>query len=320
MPQPYDLPLHELEQYKPKLTKEADFDEFWKSTLSQLAEVPLSYELTPYPYPAKGVQVYRIQYSGFREAKIDGWMAIPAGEGPHPALAMFHGYNWAFDGNLHDTVNWALHGYVTLQMLCRGQQGLSVDNTMYSNGGYAGWMTKGILDPQEYYYRAVYMDAVRAVEILASLPHVDEKRIGVSGGSQGGALTLAAAALSSLPVVAAADFPYLSHFERAIEITPEGPYSEINEYFRRHSHPDIEARSKRTLSYFDMMNLSPRIQCKTWVSTGLVDMITPPSTIFAVYNHMQCEKEISVHRYFGHEFIPRAHEERLQWLYNMLHE
>ena len=318
MAQPYDLPLHELERYKPALTREADFDDFWDRTLRELADIPLAYELEPYDYPARGVAVYKLSYRGFRGSHIEGWLAMPSGDGPHPGLALYHGYNWAFEGNLNETVNWALHGYAAFAMHCRGQQGGSVDNTVYSNGGTPGWMTKGIVSEEEYYYRGVYMDAVRAVEILASLDQVDAGRIGVSGGSQGGALTMAVAALSTIPVVAAADYPYLSHFERAVEMTPSGPYAEINEFFRRNGDPGIERRAMRTLSYFDVMNLAPRIGCRTWVSIGLVDTITPPSTVFAAYNHLSCEKEISVYRYFGHEGIPRAHEKRLRVLLDTL--
>ena len=117
-------------------------------------------------------------------------------------------------------------------MLVRGQQGRSADNVISSSGFAAGWLTKGILDKNEYYYRGVYLDAVRAVEVLASMEGVDSTRIGVMGSSQGGAITLAVSALSDIPKVALAEYPFLSNFERAVEITPTGPYLEIPEYFR----------------------------------------------------------------------------------------
>ncbi len=314
MAQPYDLPLEQLRTYKPEPTRREDFERFWQSSLDRLAEIPPDYDLTPYDYPARGVRVYEITYRGFNGASIGGWFAVPDRTGPHPGLVIYHGYNWAADGNLHDTVNWALHGYAALHMFVRGQQGHSVDNIVPTHGNTVGWMTKGIQSPEQYYYRAVYMDAVRALEILASMDEVDSSRIGVTGGSQGGALALAAAALSPIPKAAAADYPYLSHFERAIDVTPKGPYLELNEYFRRYSNPAIEETARATLSYFDIMNLAPSITCPTWISIGLVDEITPPSTVFAVYNHLTCPKDISVHRYFGHEYIPGAHEAKLRML------
>lgn len=320
MIQPYDLPLEQLQNYKPELTRQPDFDAFWTETLKELAAVPLKYELVPYDYPVKGVKVYNVTYTSFNNATINGWLAVPDTPGKHPGMVLFHGYNWAFEGNIHDTVNMALRGYVTFQMLVRGQQGTSMDNVIYSGGSVTGWMTRGILSPYEYYYRAVYADTVRALEMLASFDGVDAGRIGVMGGSQGGALTLVAAALSDIPKVAVSDYPYLSNFNRAIDITPDGPYGELNEYFRRNSNPEIERKAKLTLSYFDVMNLAPRIKCHTLITMGLVDEITPPSTVFAAYNHLSCSKEIAVFRYFGHENMPGAVENKLRTLMKYLEE
>ncbi len=318
MLQPYDLPLEQLKNYKPELTKQPDFEKFWSNSLDELSEIPLKYTLTPYEYPVKGVKVFTLNFSGFNNANIEGYLAIPDRKGPHPGLMLYHGYNWAANGCISDAVNWALHGYAAFQMLVRGQQGYSSDNVTSSAGGVTGWMTKGILDPSEYYYRAVYLDAVRALEVLAALDNVDAKRIGVHGGSQGGGLTLAAAALSRIPVVAVADYPYLSNFERAIEITPNGPYNEFNEYFRRNPSPEIEIQARKTLTYFDVMNLAPGIKCHTWISSGLVDDITPPSTVFSAYNHLTCSKEIAVFRYFGHEYLPGAVIPKLRTLMKYL--
>ncbi len=314
----YDMPLEALKEYKPKLTKEPDFDEFWDKSLKKLEEVPLKFELSHYDYPVKGVKVYRVSYLGFENANIEGWLAIPEGEGLRPGIVLYHGYNWASEGMTNEVVNLALNGYVAMNMLVRGQQGNSVDNIVSSTGFASGWMSKGILNPEEYYYRAVYLDAVRALEVLASMPEVDKTRIGVTGGSQGGGLSLAAVAFSDIAKVAVVDYPYLSNFERAVDIAPQGPYQEIVQYLRRNAKPEIETQVKKTLSYFDIMNLASRIKCRTWVSVGLVDEITPPSTIFATYNHLTCPKEIAVYKYFGHESIPVAIETKLRLLMDEL--
>lgn len=318
MLQPYDLPLDQLKKYKPDLTRQPDFDEFWSDSFKELSGIPMQYTLTPFDFPVKGVKVFTINYTGFNNANIQGYFAIPDKAGPHPGLMLYHGYNWAFDGNVGEIVNMALHGYAAFQMLVRGQQGYSSDNVVSSTGAASGWMTKGILNPKEYYYRAVYLDAVRALEVLASIDNVDASKIGVQGGSQGGGLSLVAAALSDIPVVAVADYPYLSHFERAIDIALSNPYNEINEYFRRNTAPEIEVQAKKTLSYFDVMNLAPRIKCHTLISTGLVDDIVPPSTVFAAYNHMVCSKQIDVYRYFGHEFLSGAVIPKLRTLMKYL--
>jgi len=318
MPQPYDWPLEKLEAYKPELTRQFDFDSFWDITRNELSETKIEFKLEPYDYPVKGVKVYNILFKSFKNADIEGWLVIPDGTGPYPGLVLFHGYNWAFDGKLHDTVNMALHGYACLQVLIRGQQGRSVDNVVSEYGHHAGWLTKGILNPFEYYYRAVFMDAVRALEVMSTIEKVDEKRIGLMGGSQGGGLSIAAAALSDIPRVAVVDFPFLGNFERAIDIAPRGPYNELNEYFRRYSSPDIEIQAKKTLSYFDIMNHAKNVKCFTHMNMGLVDQTTPPSTVFATYNNLDCEKVHTVWRYFGHENIPGSTEQKLRTLIKYL--
>ncbi len=320
MVQPYDLSLEELRRYKPELTRQPDFEEFWEATKKELADIPVEYELKPYDYPVKGVKVSRLSFSGFMGARIDAWLAVPDTPGKHPGLVLYHGYNWALDGCIHEVVDTALHGYAVLHMLVRGQQGNSVDNVVTSHGNNSGWMTKGILSKEEYYYRAVYMDCVRALEVLADMDCVDAGRIGVTGGSQGGALTLVSAALSDIPAAAVAMYPYLSNFDRAIDIAPSSPYGELNEFFRRYSDPSIEEQARKTLTYFDVMNLVPYIKCPVLVASGLVDEVTPPSTVFAAYNHMTCPKEIAVYRYFGHEFIPGFVEKKLRMLMRHLQQ
>jgi cephalosporin-C deacetylase len=160
-------------------------------------------------------------------------------------------------------------------------------------------MTQGVLDPHTYYYRRLYADAVRAVETAQSHPAVDPDRIAVTGGSQGGGLTLAASGLSPAVKVAMPDVPFLCHFRRATEITDSHPYQEIVRYCK--VHRDQTDTVFRTLSYFDGMNLAVRSQARALFSVALMDQTCPPSTVFAAYNHYAGPKEIRVWPYNNHE-------------------
>jgi cephalosporin-C deacetylase len=310
--QRYDLPLDELRRYRPALTRPADFAAFWAESHRELAQVPADAEWQRVDYPADGVRLYAVAYAGFGGTRVHAWYAAPARApaGRLPGLVVFHGYDWSVEGGVHEVVNWALHGYATLAMLTRGQQG-GGEGIPSPHGHSLGWMTHGILDPATYYYRAVYMDAVRAVEVLASRPEVDPDRIALTGASQGGGLALAAAALGPRPAVVVAAYPYLCHFERAVDIAPEGPYLEIRAFLRRNGDPEVERRTMSTLAYHDVMNLAPEVRSPTLVGIGLEDAITPPSTVFAAYHHLAGPKDIRVYRFFGHEDIPRFHGERL---------
>ena len=70
-------------------------------------------------------------------------------------------------------------------------------------------MTRGICNAKTYYYRRVFTDAVRAIEAAVSHPGVDSEKIAVTGGSQGGGITLAAAGLSPRVKIAMPDVPFL---------------------------------------------------------------------------------------------------------------
>ena len=90
----------------------------------------------------------------------------------------------------------AAQGVAVLSMDCRGQDGDTPDMPPLDGGHHAGWLTRGLTDPHHYYYRYVFTDAVRAIDALVSREEVDQGRVGVTGGSQGGGLALAAAGFS----------------------------------------------------------------------------------------------------------------------------
>ena len=223
------------------------------------------------------------------------------------------GFNWLL---------WASAGYAHFVMDTRGQGSTwSSGDTpdLYSDGGNAhfpGSMTKGILDPQHYYYRRVFTDAVRAIEAARSHPEVDEARVAVTGGSQGGGISIAAAGLVPDVAVAMPDVPFLCHYRRATEIVDSYPYKEIAEYC--HIHRDKVENVFNTLSYFDGVNFAARAKAKTLFSTGLMDQVCPPSTVYAAFNHWAGEKDIKVYTYNGHEGGQSFHDlEKLKFLKNI---
>ena len=296
----FDMRLPELQAYRPRHTRESDFDAFWEQTLAHAKHIPINADFKPYEYPVRNCSIYDVRYAGWNDARIAAWYIRPDGPGPFPAIVIYHGYLGSRD-QPHKHLLWTSQGYAVLAVDTRGQSGASTDPTTYSTGHVKGWMTAGILDPQEYYYRGAYVDCVRALDVLATRPEVDMSRVALTGGSQGGGLTLAVAALDSRPRTAMPDSPYLCHFERAVDVAMRMPYLEISDFLR--IYPDRERQVFRTLSYFDNMNLCSRIHCPVLMSVGLQDDITPPSSIFATYNNLICPKELAIYRYHNHEDI-----------------
>ena len=160
-------------------------------------------------------------FPGFAGDPVKAWLLLPRGaEGPLPAVVEYNGYGGG-RGLPHERLGWAASGYAYLFMDTRGQgsgwgSGGSTPDPHGSGPAAPGFMTRGIDDPADYYYRRVYTDAVRAIEAVRGLERVDAARVAVCGGSQGGGIALAAAGLTDGLVAVMPDVPFLCHFERAV--------------------------------------------------------------------------------------------------------
>jgi len=301
----FDLPLHELKTYMPTREEPADFDAFWKSTLDKARAFPLNATFERVEYGLVAQDTFDVTFAGFGGQPIKGWLILPKQRtGKLPCIVEYIGYGGGRSFAI-DWLLWASAGYAHFVMDTRGQGSTwSAGDTpdLYSDGGnahYPGSMTKGILDRKHYYYRRVFTDAVRAIDAAGSHPEVDTSQIAVTGGSQGGGITIATAGLVPDVVAAMPDVPFLCHYRRATEIEDTYPYKEIAEFC--HVHRDKVDIVFKTLSYFDGVNFAARAKAKTLFSVGLMDKICPPSTVFAAYNHWSGEKDIKVYPYNGHE-------------------
>jgi cephalosporin-C deacetylase len=173
-------------------------------------------------------------------------------------------------------------------------------------------MTQGIEHPKQYYYRYTYIDCVRALDWLAGQDEIDPDRMGITGGSQGGGLTLAVAALSDRPKLAISEVPFLCHFRRSVDIAAAGPYREISDWMRM--RPETAEQAWQTLGYIDGMNLAGWIRCRTVVTVGLWDDVCPPSSVFAAYNYIEADKQMEVFDFTGHECPPLFLETKFEMM------
>lgn len=310
-----DMPLDQLRQYKPPLYREPDFEEFWDTTVSEALKQPLNAELIPYDLPLANLQAYAVRFDGFQGGRIAGWFVRPKANGRFPAVCLYHGYSGR--GHRPADLLWiASQGICVLSMDTRGQNNQSQDTAITPEGKYMGWMTQGIRDPKTYYYRYVFADALRALELLARREEVDSDRLAITGASQGGGITLAVAALSERPLLALPDIPFLCDYRRAINIAAAPPYSEIPSFLK--SFPHLYDTALRTLSYCDILNLAPWIKCRTVISNCLWDDICPPSTIFGVYHHITADKHMDVYPFHKHEVPYEQKEAQLRLMMEVL--
>lgn len=308
----FDLSLEALREYLPKRDEPADFDQFWARTLAEARSFPLDAVFTPVATGLRTIETYDVTFAGFGGQPIKGWLQVPRQRsGPLPCVVEYIGYG----GGRGLPADWLLvssAGYAHFVMDTRGQGSswLQGDTPDPDPNGYPqipGFMTRGILDPEQYYYRRVFTDAVRAVEAARSHPAVDG-RVAVYGGSQGGGISLVAAGLVPDLDAVMPNVPFLCHYRRATEITDHDPYHEIQRYCV--THRDKIERVFATLPYFDGVNFAARANARALFSVGLMDEICPPSTVFAAYNHYAGPKDISIWPYNHHEGGGAHHREQ----------
>jgi len=316
----FDLPLEQLVAYRPQPEVAPDFDDFWTRTLQQARTHDLNAQFQPVDEGLKLVEIYDVTFSGYGGQPVKGWFVLPKDRsGPLPCVVEYIGYGGG-RGFGFDFLLWANAGYASLRMDTRGQGSawgapgdtpdLAVDGT---SNFYPGFMTQGILSPETYYYRRLFTDAARAVEAARSHPAVDRGRIAVTGSSQGGGISIAAAALFPDVQAVLPDVPFLCHYRRAVSIVDSMPYGEITNFLK--VQRDRADQVFYTLSYFDGVNFAARTTAAALYSVGLMDTVCPPSTVYAAYNHHQGPKDIRVYAFNHHEGGGSHHtREKLRFL------
>ena len=318
----FDLPLDELREYAGTNPRPDDFDDYWTDALAELDAIEdADVRLEPVAHPAAYAECFDLTFTGVRGARVYAKYLRPAASSaPVPGLVVFHGYS-ASSPDWFELLPYVAQGFAVAALDCRGQGGRSQDPGGVHGGTLEGHIVRGLGDdPQNLAFRHVYLDTVQLARIVMDLPGVDAARVGVTGASQGGALTLVCAALEPRVRAAASVFPFLCDFQRVWEMDlATDAYAEIRGWLRRFdpTHADIDGLW-RTLGYIDVQHLAPRIEADVLMFTGLMDTICPPSTQFAAYNAIRSPKQMVLYPDYEHEPMPGRDDRILAFLVDEL--
>lgn len=266
---------------------QSDFKAFWEKAKSDLRDVSPEYKLTLIDSLSTGkknvylVEMKSIDNGDGKPVTIRGYYAEPKAEGTYPAIIMENGYDSGYDPYIPTTDG--DEGWCILTMSNRGQLVNNRAPYKEENSFYGDWFQYNFGNKDTYYYRGAYMDVVRAIDFIESRDKVQKQNIFMTGASQGGAYTIAGAALGD---------GRLNAIAPAIQFMGDFP-----NYFKVGAWPANYAEQQRQrlgitedamyafLSYFDTKNLAPYVSCPVTTSIGLQDPVCPPRTNFAPYNH-----------------------------------
>src|ERR1051325_5339767 len=191
-------------------------------------------ELVPHQIDAPFAECFHLYFTGVGCARVHAKYLRPLdATTPHPATLMFHGYG-GHSGDWADKLGYVARGFSIAAMDCRGQGGLSEDSGGVKGNTHRGHIIRGLDDvPENLLFRQIFLDTAQLARIVMEMPEVDADRVGATGGSQGGGLTLACAALEPRISRAAPTFPFLCDYQRVWEMDlAVGAYEELKTYFR----------------------------------------------------------------------------------------
>ena len=307
-----DMPLEKLKGYKGLNPRPADFDEFWDASLAEMHALDPRLELAPSGFAAPNAECFDMHFTGMGGARVYAKYLRPkgAGEGAKlPAVVLFHGYSGS-SGDWFDKLAWVGSGFCVAALDVRGQGGRSEDVGGVRGNTLRGHIIRGLNEdsPAKLLFRDIFLDTAELARIVMAMPEVDAARVGATGGSQGGGLTLACAALEPGIKRAAPVFPFLCDYRRVWEMDlAKAAYEELRQYFRRFDpRHEREDEIFTRLGYIDCQHLAPRIRAEVLMTTGLMDEICPPSTQFAAYNRIASKKEMLVYHDYAHEGYPEV--------------
>ncbi len=300
----------------PTVDNPSDFDTFWQDAKTELAKIPMDAKMILLPERCtEKVNVYHVNIQNFKVGtRLYGILCVPKKEGKYPALLQVPGAGVRpYSGDIAN----AEKGMITLQIGIHGIP-VTMDPSVYvdlGNGVLNGYQNYNLDDKNRFFYKRVYMGCLRANDFLTSLPQYDGSNLAVTGGSQGGALSIITASLDNRVKYLGAFYPALSDITGYLKGRAGGwPH-----YFDKWNRTVNEKKEKiETIGYYDVVNFARRLKVPGMYSWGFNDETCPPTSMYAAYNVITAPKELFLALDTGHWTYPEQNEKMNNWLFEKL--
>ncbi len=302
----------EPEKIQPTVKDPGDFDNFWSNTIAEARKLSLDPKLTLMPERCTSdVNVFHISFHNeIAGSRIYGILCVPKKPGKYPAILRVPGAGIRPYGGDSRT---ASLGIITLEIGIHGIP-VNLDPQVYtdlSNGALNAYNAVKMNDRNTHYYKRVYIGCVKAVDFIFSLPEFNGTDVAVTGGSQGGALTIVTAGLDKRIKYAAALYPALCDHTGYLNKRAGGwPH-----YFKNMEPKPGEVE---TLGYYDVVNFARRVTVPGFYTWGYNDLTCPPTSMYSAYNVITAAKELQIFQETGHWTFPEQNEAVNNWLVKQL--
>lgn len=300
------------EELRPVSQLPDDFLKFWETTLANARQTPLNPTMTLLPERCTETSnVYEVSFQTKAwGGRMFGILSVPKAEGTYPALLRVPGAGVRpYSGDTY----LAPGKVIVLEVGIHGIP-VTMQQSVYDNlaaGALNGYWNFSRDNREQNYYNRVIVGALRAVDFICSLSQFNGKALGVTGSSQGGALSVITAALDSRVTFFGAVHPALCDHEAFLKKRAGGwPH-----YYYQAAPTDKELKALR---YYDTANFARCLKATGWFSWGYNDEVCPPTSMYAAYNAVTAPKELHLYLETGHYWYQEQWEEWQDWLRKQL--
>ncbi len=307
------------EEIKPTVKMPKGFNEFWANAKNELSEIPIDAMVTLKPELCTAtINVYHVSLQNIKmplswrgKSRFYGMLSVPKKQGKYPVILEVPGAGVRSYGR----DDRAAKGVIVFKVGIHGIP-VDMDENVYKSlatSSLAGYERYNLHNKNDYYFKRVYMGCVRAVDYIYTLPEFDGENLAVTGGSQGGALSIITAGLDSRIKYLAAFYPALSDLTGYLN-SRAGGWPHMYQNYNKKENPNwVE-----TTAYYDVVNFAKIVKIPGWYSWGFNDHICPPTSMYSAYNSIIAPKEL--HPYFEteHWAYPEQWDEATNWLLEKL--
>lgn len=314
----------DVEKISPYTKMPNDFKDFWKKTVEEARQTPLSYsreyvkELS-----TDKIDCWLVRLQIDKKHCMYGYLTMPKGAkaGNCPAVMCPPGAGIKTIKEPLRHKYYAENGFIRVETEIHGLDPRLSSNTFDEiskafSSSENGYLINNIESKERYYMRHVYAGMARWIDFLASLPEWDGKNMAVQGGSQGGALALITAALDERVTLCVANHPALTDMAAYAENGRTGGYPHFNKIkgvlTNENGTPNKSVID--VLQYYDVVNFCKEIKCPVRMTWGYNDNTCPPTTSYAAWNVLKCEKESFITPINEHWTSEKMEQQHMDWI------
>ena len=299
------------EKLRPMTDMPEDFAAFWERAKAENAKIPMDPRVErAEQWCTDKVDVYYVRLQSFRKDNyVYGYVSVPKSKGPQPAVLYVPGAGVA---KTKPSTYMAEKGVITMTL---GIHGIPLDMPdenydILKNGALYNYQFVNLDNRDQYYYKRVFMGCIRAIDYLFTRPEFDGERLMVSGGSQGGGLSIVTTALDPRVKYFVCFYPALcDHMGYLYDRAGGWPhmFDRTRAYFRT---------AERILNsrYYDAANFARLIRVPGFFSWGYNDLSCPITSMYSAYNVVTAPKELVLELRNGHRRSERQNRLADAWM------